>query len=180
MAVTTARELVESARAAVRGAKLGQDYARLLPASEAVTRAVAFAAVEDEEYANAHKRLAGAEAGTIEHEEAKAKAVRAYAAVAHRVASRAAALAANERACTRIVTEARIEQRGLTPYYFGPYVVGVAVAFVLGIATHDARLAGITFALVWFASVLMGAAVTRLRRRAFTHDVAQIMDPEAR
>jgi len=173
------REFVDSARSAVRGAGLGlRGGQRLLPSSEAVTRAVALAAVADEDYVHAHKRLARADIASIEYAEAHAAAVLAYAEVARRVAARSLALANNPGACGRIVTEARTEQRGLGPYWFGPYVVGLAVGILAGFVTNDAKVGGIAFAVAWFASVLVGAAVARLRRRAFTHDVAMLIDSE--
>lgn len=173
------RELLQSVTAARRGMSLALNEGQLLlPTSEAVTRAVAFAAVYDEDYVAAHRRLLRSTPGTDEHAAAQAEAVRAYAVVARRISDRANALAKNGAACERIVAEARVEQHGEMLYYFGPYLIGLAVAIPIGLITWDPRRSGITFAIVWFAAVLIGAAVTRLRRRAFTNDVAQVMEPE--
>lgn len=177
--MTLLHDAMESVRAAARGAGL-RDADKLLPTSDAATRAVALAAAADEEYVAAHKHLARTPVDSGDYDKALADATRAYAEAASRVASRVHALANNERACQRIVTEARTEQRGLTPHYFGPYIVALVVALALGLPTQDPRLAGIAFAIALFASALTGAAVARLRRRAFNHDLAHLIDPEAK
>lgn len=173
------RELLQSAAAARRGLRLAlNDGQLLLPTSEAVTRAVAFAAVHDEDYVAAHRRLVQSTPGTNEHAQAQTEAVQAYSVVAARIAARAQSLSKNAHVCERIVTEARIEQRGEFLYWIGPWIVALIVAFTIGLATWNPQLSGIMFAIVWFVAVLVGAIVTRLRRRAFTHDVATVMDPE--